>query len=123
VQNLQLLYRGLKLARPLRASPDPPIKYEQRMNPPPLARIGAPIGSDPRHWPNDMLVTRDEAAAFLTAHGLATRSSTLACWASRRPDGPPFRKFSYRQVWYCVGELRTFLDLALATAAARPVSD
>ena len=86
------------------------------MSPSLPAPMGAPIGSDPRHWPNDMLVTRDEAAAFLTAHGLATKSSTLSCWASRRPDGPLFRKFGYRQVWYHVADLRAWLATKLALA-------
>jgi hypothetical protein len=51
----------------------------------------------------DTRLTRDEAAAALTAHGYRTSSKTLATKASRG-GGPPFRHWGPR-VFYVWGEL------------------
>ena len=53
---------------------------------------------------DDPLLTRDEAAAFLRM-----KPQTLAVWACRQSEGPPYAKIG-RAVRYRLSDLRRFVE-------------
>jgi len=52
---------------------------------------------------------------LLKASGIRIEPSTLAAWAHRRPDGPPFKRIG-RQAIYRVSAVRAWLAQELELA-------
>jgi len=69
----------------------------------------------PLNWDDDKLVNRAEASMLLKASGIRIEPSTLAAWAHRRPDGPPFKRIG-RQAIYRVSAVRAWLAQELELA-------
>lgn len=62
---------------------------------------------NPLNWPDERLLTRDEAAAYARALGLRMKSATLAKYAWRG-DGPLMTYFGAKP-HYRLGDLRAWL--------------
>lgn len=48
---------------------------------------------------DDALLTRAQLAAALTEHGFKTSKATLATWASRKGNGPPYRLYGCKPLY------------------------
>ena len=68
--------------------------------PQPAPKIDFPPDPD-----DDKLLTRKQAAAYLTERGMQTSAATLAKWYSTRSDGPPVEHWG-RYPKYRKGRLR-----------------